>query len=584
MTSELLPPAKPTPITSRPELELGDSRDPDAALPEATLAPPDSPHAEALPEPSPPSATQAAQQQASSELEEFLNREQRRRRLFPRAALVGLGAGIVALIFRALLAAGDALRNGLIAWAHQAPMIGWLAPMLFSTTGALLSVMLVRRYAPEASGSGIPHIEAVLHRLRELHWFPLLPIKLIGGSLAIGAGMAMGREGPTVQMGSAVGVLVAERLRSPTRERLTLIAAGAGAGLAAAFNAPLAGLVFVLEEVQRDFRPTVFGAAFLAAAIADILARLVGGQLPVFTIPSYPVPPLTALPAFAVLGLISGLVGVAFNRSLFTALNLYGRLRGRQALLATAAFGALVGLISWFAPDLVGGGHSLSETALVGGIALASIPLLFAIRFLLTIFSYGTGAPGGIFAPLLVLGAFLGLALGDLAQLLVPTAIPQPAVFAVVGMAAMFTAIVRAPLTGIVLIVEMTGNYNQMVPLLVACFCAYMAAEALGDIPIYEALLQRDLLRGGAAHLLAEPMVLELTVEPTAPFAGKKVRELGLPPGCILVRCQDGGHEWIPTATTELEAHMRITVMIAPEAIDGLRSLRRGCEEAQHGE
>ena len=519
---------------------------------------------------------------ASSELEEYLDFRQQRRNLIPRAALVGFLAGSVAIVFRALLAGGDSLRNGIIAWAQQAPAIGWIAPMLFSAAGAVAAVVLVRNYAPEASGSGIPHIEAVLHRLRDLNWRRVLPVKLVGGTLAIGAGLALGREGPTVQMGSSVGAAVAEWLHSSMRERLVLIAAGAGAGLAAAFNAPLAGLVFVLEEVQRDFRPVVFGAAFIAAAVADILARLVAGQFPVFTIPSYAVPPMTALPAFALLGVVAALFGIFFNRSLLYVLQQMATLSGRNALLVTAAIGATTGLIGWIAPGLIGGGHGLTEVALVGRVALGAIPLIFALRFGQTILSYGTGAPGGIFAPLLVLGALMGLAAGNLVHSVAPWAAPDPAVFAVIGMAAYFTAIVRAPLTGIVLIVEMTGNYNQMLPLLVACFCAYAVAESLHDIPIYEALLQRDLRRGGLEHEIRQPMVIEMVVEPEAPFVGRQIRQLGLPPGCIIVRCRQSGREWVPNAGTRLEPHMRVTAMIAPEAQQGLLALRHGCGIASH--
>jgi CIC family chloride channel protein len=335
--------------------------------------------------------------------------------------------------------------------------------------------------------------------------------------------------------------------------------------------------VFVLEEAQRDFRPVVFGAAFLAAAVADIVARLALGQLPVFTVPSYPVPPLTALPIFAILGVAAGLFGVLFNWSLLRTLDGFARLHGRWSLAAVAVIGAVVGLAGWFAPLSVGGGHDLAEIALDGQIALTLIPAWFALRFALTMASYGTGAPGGIFAPLLVLGALLGLAIGEVAHALAPTVLPQPAIVAVVGMAAYFTAIVRAPLTGIVLILEMTGNYAQMLPLLVSCFCAYAVAEYLGNLPVYEALLERDLRRGSDLYALAEPIVLELEVEPDAPFDGKTVRELGLPPGCILVRVRERGHEWIPTASTRLEAHMRITAAIAPEAQAGLQMLRHGC-------
>jgi CIC family chloride channel protein len=405
----------------------------------------------------------------------------------------------------------------------------------------------------------------------------LLPVKMLGGMLALGSGLALGREGPTVQIGGAIGDLVARLLDATTRERLTLIAAGAGAGLAAAFNAPLSGLVFVLEEVQRDFRRGVFGAAFIASAIATVIAQLALGQMPVFTVPHYPAPPLATLPAFAVLGVVTGLLGVAFNRGLLVTLNFFAIIQQHSALALAAAIGALVGLISWFSPQAVGSGHALAEIVLVGQVSLAMLPLWFLLRFGLTLVSYGTSAPGGIFAPLLVLGALIGLGIGHIAHWLAPLAVPEAGVFAVVGMAAYFAAIVRAPLTGIVLIMEMTGDYDQMLPLLISCFCAYAVAEWLRDLPIYEALLERDLLRAGLHSSFQEPRVVEMEVEPGSPFAGQQLRTLGLPIGCLVVRCCLDEKEWIPTADTFLAGHMRITAVIAPEATNALATLRYGC-------
>ena len=513
-----------------------------------------------------------------SEIQEFLDIRQQRRWIFPRAALVGVGAGLVALFFRAALTGADALRNGLIAWAQRMPAWGWIFPILFGAVGAGISVGITRRFAPEASGSGIPHLEAVLHRFRKLEWKRVLPVKFLGGIISIGSGMALGREGPTVQMGGAVGDAISRWLKVSPRERLTLISAGAGAGLAAAFNAPLSGLIFVLEEVRRDFQPLVFGAVFIAAAIADIVVRIGAGQFPVFAVPSYPLPPLTSLPIFALLGVVAGLLGVLFNRGLMATVRLYARLPGRFILPAAAITGGVIGLVGWFYPIMIGSGNSLAESVLKGNLMLAAIPLFFGIRFLLTTSSYGSGAPGGIFAPLLVLGALIGLAIGQISHNLAPAVVPIPAVFAVVGMAAYFAAIVRAPLTGIMLIVEMTGNYSLMLPLLVACFCAYAVAEALKDLPIYEALLERDLKKIGGKYFLEKPVVVEFTLQTDAPFAGREVRSLGLPAGCILVRCSDGKREWVPKANTRLEAHMRITAVVAPEATNGLEILRKGCE------
>jgi len=513
-----------------------------------------------------------------SEIEEDLVIREQRRHIFPRAALVGFFAGLVAALFRTVLALGDDVRNALVAWAQHFPTWGWIFPLLFSMVGAVSSVLLVQRFAPETSGSGIPHLEAVLHRLRTMSWKHVLPIKFMAGALAIGGGLALGREGPTVQMGGAVGAAVSDWLKSRPREQRTLIAAGAGAGLAAAFNAPLSGVIFVLEEIQRDFHPIVFGASFLAAAIADIVVRLLSGAFPVFSVPNYPTPPTIALPVFALLGILAGLLGVAFNRGLLASLSWFSHLSGITRRSAVAAVGAFVGVIAWFYPLVVGGGHSLAELVLAGGFVLTAIPLLFMIRFFLTISSYASGTAGGIFSPLLVLGALLGLALGKTVHAFAPFVVPEPAVFAVVGMAAYFTAIVRAPLTGIALIVEMTGNYHQMLPLLVSCFCAYAVAEYLKDLPIYEALLERDLIRDQSHISLKEPMVIDLDVEADAPFVGREVRTLGLPAGCVLIRCVENGHEFVPTAFTRLEPHMRITAVIAPEAVEGLKILQQGCK------
>jgi len=341
--------------------------------------------------------------------------------------------------------------------------------------------------------------------------------------------------------------------------------------------------MFVLEEIQRDFQPFVFGAAFLAAAIADIVVRLLSGAFPVFSIPNYPTPPIASLPLFALLGVLASLFGVAFNRGLLGTLDLFDRFQGRSKLGLAAVIGAIVGIIGWFYPIVIGSGHALAESVLAGAVVLAAIPLLFLVRFLLTISSYGSGAAGGIFAPLLVLGALLGSGLGQIAHIYAPGVVPVAAVFAVVGMAAYFTAIVRAPLTGIVLIVEMTGNYQQMLPLLVSCFCAYAVSELLKDLPIYEALLERDLMRDGTHVSLKEPMVVDFEVEEGAPFAGQQVRMLGLPAGCVLIRCVEEGREFVPTAVTHLDPHMRITAVIAPEAADGLAILRHGCKGNKSG-
>ena len=246
-------------------------------------------------------------------------------------------------------------------------------------------------------------------------------------------------------------------------------------------------------------------------------------------------------------------------------------------LPVVALVGGVIGLVGWFLPQVIGSGHFLAESVLSGKVGLAMIGLYFIIRFVFTISSYGIGAPGGIFAPLLVLGALVGLAVGRAANLIIPEIVPVPAVFAVVGMAALFTAIVRAPLTGIMLIIEMTGSYTLMLPLLVSSFCAYIIAEALKDMPIYEALMKRSLNLDGEISRLDRPAVIEFIVQRNALFVGRQVRNMGLPAGCILVRASDGMREWVPKANTVIEPHLRLSAVIAPEAEGAIEILHHGC-------
>lgn len=516
---------------------------------------------------------------AQSALHEYLYVKLQRRRILPRAALVGFVAGAIAVAFRAALAEGEWLRERLLAWAHLFPALGWLFPILASAAGAFASVALVRRRAPEAAGSGIPHLEAVLRQYREMDGPKILPVKFFGGVLALSSGLALGREGPTVQMGAAVADILSKRFSVSSSERLTLLAAGAGAGLSAAFNAPLAGLIFVIEELQGAFRPVVFSAAFVAAAVADIVARFASGPYPVLVVPSYPIPPLSSLPVFLALGAVAGGFGVAFNRVLLWSQDRVKAVPGFRVAPFAAIVGGGIGLLSWFHPGAVGSSHKLFESVLAGNLALALIPAWFFLRFVLTVGSYSTGAPGGIFAPLLILGAMLGLAVGQAAHRFAPGLLPEPGVCAVVGMAAYFTAIVRAPLTGIVLILEMTGDYNQMLPVLVACFGAYVVAEFLNDRPIYEALLERDLATQPAGSRREKSLVVDFEVEPGSPFENVCVAELGLPSGCLLVRIRSGDGERIPTAESTLKEHDWITAVIDADVVDGLAHLKYGCEK-----
>ncbi|BBL77242.1 H(+)/Cl(-) exchange transporter ClcA [Methylomagnum ishizawai] len=426
----------------------------------------------------------------------LFNRE--RHRLLPWAVLLGALSGLLAVGFHLSLDAAESLRNQLFQWSRQFGGAGMCIPMAVSGICVFAAVWLVRRYAPEASGSGIPHLKAVLQGCRPFPWARVLAVKFVGGVIGIGGGMALGREGPTVQMGGAVGQALGDccAKNAPDRDRLRiLVAAGGGAGLSAAFNAPLSGLVFVLEELQGRFASLEFFTAAVACLVADMVCRAFLGDYPVFRLPPVSTPALELLPAFVPLGAACGLLGVVFNRSLLAAQRIgpwtTGWRRGWWPL-----WGAALGGCGWLAPEVLGGGQSFAGRVIDGHpLAPEAILFYFLIRFALTIGSYATGAAGGIFAPILVLGALVGLEAGQAVAQWAPTLPVEPYVFAVVGMASFFTGSVRAPLTGVVLMIEMTGNYALILPLLTASFTALMIADWLHDLPIYEAIFQRNLAR-----------------------------------------------------------------------------------------
>jgi CIC family chloride channel protein len=410
------------------------------------------------------------------------------------ALVAGVAVGLVGACFRLALDQGDRAREALISWAHGE--LGGAGLLLVAATcaGAVsVAAWMVRRYAPHASGSGIPHVEAVLTGEIPQAPFRLVPVKFVGGLLAISPGLALGREGPSVQMGASIAHLIGQVFRRSWPDCRELLAAGAGAGLATAFNAPMAGAVFVLEELVKRFETRVAIAALAASATAMAVGRVLLGDAPDFHVRYLIYPSATTKPLFFVLGAVCGLVAIAYNRSLLGALALMDRLSRWPLELRAGVIGAAVGILAWFAPPLVGGGDPLTQRALDGAEALSMLPLLFMVRFGLGAVSYAAGTPGGLFAPMLVLGAQLGLAVGILFRLAFPNLDVQAEEFALVGMAAFFTGVVRAPLTGIVLVTEMTGSVTLLLPMLGACAIAMLVPTLLGDAPVYESLRERTL-------------------------------------------------------------------------------------------
>lgn len=476
---------------------------------------------------------------------------ERRQNLILRAAIVGTIAGVVAVVFQYLVKIAEDFAQG--AASHLSYWAYLVLPLAGATLGALSSGV-TRKYAPEASGSGIPHVKAVLMNLRKLRPEKVIPVKLGMGLVALAGGMSLGREGPTVQISAAIAQLIGKWFKVPRRSMTPLISAGSGAGLAAAFNAPLAGFIFVMEELKREMSPLTYGTALIASVFAVAVKRIFYGQLPEFKLGVSDFVPISALPLVAVVGVLTGLLAIAFNRGIIGFLDIRDKFNF-PGWVWGAIVGATAGLTLVVLPKATGGGHHVAEALLKGDFPTQNLIgvlfLLLVVKLFLTVFSFSSGAPGGIFAPMLVMGALLGYLLGTIFQAWFPGLGIVPSFFATIGMAAFFGASVRAPLTGVMLIFEMTAEYRLLYALLLGAFSAYIVAELLRDKPVYEALLER-LLHKGSKELTKEvqPRVVDLFVEPDSEFDGKAIKDLPLPPGCLVVQIQRGDHNVVPNGST----------------------------------
>ena len=401
-------------------------------------------------------------------------------------------SGLLGAVFRLVLEQSDRFRGAVIDWAHGKEIAGFAFLIGISAFATGLAALLVRKFAPGAKGSGIPEVEAMLRHQKPPPPLILIPVKFFGGVLAMGAGLALGREGPTVQMGAGIGYFIANVCRLNQDDVKALLAAGAGAGLATAFSAPVAGAVFVLEELVRRFDTRITITTLCASGSAIAVARLLLGEQTDFQVEPLAYPGFGTVPVFLVLGAVTGLIGVAYNRTLLGALAAAERLgRWTSVDVRAALVGAAVGLLAWFGPGLVGGGDAITQQTLAGGSSMMIVCFVFLIRFGLGPVSYAAGTPGGLFAPMLVLGAQIGFAMGTVFCRWFPDLGQRPAAFAIVGMAAFFTAVVRAPVTGIILVTEMTGCFTLLLPMLLACFAAMTVPNLLGDPPIYDSLARR---------------------------------------------------------------------------------------------
>lgn len=413
-------------------------------------------------------------------------------RLTAVAVVAGLVTGLVASSFGLLLDAAARLRTDLAAWAGESPGLRVPLVVVVVVASVLAAALLVHRVEPHAEGSGIPRVEAAVRGDADPGRLRVVPVKYVGGLLAIGGGgLALGREGPSVHMGGVIGAWCARHARLGPAELRMVVAGGAAAGLATAFSAPIAGGVFVLEELLQRFDHRTTLATLAASGAGFVGSRALGSDVVVFDVPALSRPDVALAPLVLLVGLVCALLAVGYTRAVLAGLRVADASR-IPLVVRVGLIGVVAALLAVAQPGWVGSGDDLTETALAGRGTAATVAGLLVVRLLFSVLSYAATTPGGLFAPMLVLGSHAGLLVALLADRVWTLPADGPAALALVGMAAFFTASVQAPVTGLVLATEMTGSVAWLAPMLGAAAVALLVARVLGSAPIYDALEARS--------------------------------------------------------------------------------------------
>ena len=490
------------------------------------------------------------------------NRKNLKTKLIIEGALVGLIAGVVMVLNKVIVDLLFSHFKELYAWAREDYTGMVVVFSLLIVTGLIVGRMV--RKEPMIAGSGIPQVEGILSRNLKVSWIRVLIYKFFGGILVLGTGLSVGKEGPSVQMGASIGQGFGKLFKRINIEQKFLITAGASAGLSSAFNAPLSGVIFALEEVHKNFSPIVLISAMTASLSADFVLRQVlhAGLALDFGVQMQTLP-LEYYWTLIVLGLIIGVGGAIFSKGIVVAQNLYGKIKLPVEFKVIIPF-LLTGIIALTLPVLLGGGHQFIMSLPNGNYTLIMLFALLVIKFLFTILCFGSGIPGGIFFPLLVLGGVIG----DIFGIIICHYLGLPSIFIlnfiILAMAGNFASIVKAPITGMVLIMEMTGSFEHLLALSIVVIVSYTVSDLLKMEPIYETLLDRLLVKVGYKKgeiISSNKTLIETVVEVGSIVEGNLVKDLNLPECCLLVSIKRGEKEIIPRGYTKVIAGDYLVVM-----------------------
>ena len=480
-------------------------------------------------------------------------------RLTIQGVLVGIFAGIMVCLYRFLLAGSESVLRGYLSIIHG----NVLYIILFFIALAVMGILIdwLTKWEVDSAGSGIPQVYAEVKGHMEANWAKVLFSKIVAGVLTALGGLSLGPEGPSVQIGGMAGKGIAKIFKGSKTDELRLILVGSAVGITAAFNAPLAGVLFVFEEINHGFDKTLVFIALVSAIVSDFISKIIFGQSTILNFPVLTIP----LPSYwilVVLGLFIGLLGYIYNIGMIKSSDIVANLRIPSWLKFVLVF-MVSGVVALLIPEISDGGHFMMDMLDIAVPSLGVLVLLLVLKYLFSMFSFSSGAPGGIFLPILVLGAYIGAVFGSI---VVPAFGWQHDLiyrFVVISMAGCFAATVRSPITGIVLLAEMSGSTESLVGMIIVSLIAYVVPTLLGNEPIYESLYDRLLLKKNREYVKkpSKHVMSEYIVPLDCNYINFKIKDIPFPKNAIVVSVIRNGKYVIPTEDFKINYSDQIQVL-----------------------
>lgn len=485
--------------------------------------------------------------------------------LIVRGVEVGVVAGLVAVLYRFMLQFAEEKLHTVLDYVKGSPTKIALWLMLLCFIG--LAVYFLVKWEPMAGGSGIPQVNGEVKGYMNPRWWRVILVKLVGGTLSVFSGLSLGREGPSVQLGGMAGKGVARITKADRTTELRMISCGAGAGMAAAFNAPLAGVMFVLEEIHKTFDSSILCMGIVATVTADFTSKVFFGQSTTFNYDTANIP-LRQYWILIIIGVLFGVSGVLYNVIMLKAQDIYKAFKRVPNYIKLPLVFVVSGVVGLYIPQILCGGHSMELLLINERPDIKILMMLVTAKFFFGAFCFASGAPGGTLYPLCILGAYLGAIFGGVA---IDWFNLEPSLwqeFVVIGMAGLFSSIVRSPLTGVVLVFELTGNMNNLLPIATVSLISYAVANLIGVTPFYEALLERITNNANdddkpSVSKKAEKVLQTFVVPVGSPIAKKSIMDVDWGKHCLVVSIERNEVSITPKGDTIIKEGDELVILVS---------------------